>query len=295
MDREFVKEKFQKLTVWKRGGERAPHKPLLVLLALGHLLNRNIRFADFEEINNSLSKLLRDFGPDRKSYHPEYPFWRLQNDGIWEVTEPEKLTVMERGDVKKSELIRNRIQGGFKDEVYKILQSDKKLVGEIVQELLESNFPSSIHEDILTSVGIDSTLFQAGPAKRNPEFRNKILRAYEYRCAICGFDVHMDYNPIALEAAHIKWHNAGGPDVEINGLALCSLHHKLFDRGAFTLTSDCIIMVSDRVFGSCGFDEWLMNYHGKKINPPQRTTYLPNQEYCKWHVKEVFHGEHREV
>ena len=144
MDREFVKEKFQKLTVWKRGEERAPHKPLLVLLALGRLLNRNIRFADFEEINNSLSKLLRDFGPDRKSYHPEYPFWRLQNDGIWEVTEPEKLTVMERGDVKKSDLIRNKIQGGFKDEVYKILQSDKKLVGEIVQELLESNFPLSI-------------------------------------------------------------------------------------------------------------------------------------------------------
>ena len=105
----------------------------------------------------------------------------------------------------------------------------------------------------------------------------------------------MDYNPIALEAAHIKWHNAGGPDVEINGLALCSLHHKLFDRGAFTISDDYEIMVSDRVFGTCGFDEWLMNYHGKRINSPQRKNYLPNTEFCKWHIKEVFHGDYREL
>lgn len=30
-------DQFRGLTVWKRCGERAPHKPLLVLLALGYL------------------------------------------------------------------------------------------------------------------------------------------------------------------------------------------------------------------------------------------------------------------
>jgi putative restriction endonuclease len=108
-------------------------------------------------------------------------------------------------------------------------------------------------------------------------------------------------NPIALEAVHIKWHNAGGPDDEKNGLALCSLHSKLFDRGAFTLTDNFEIMVSDRVFGSCGFNEWLMAFHGKRINPPKGTSYLPSLEFCDWHVicdwhvKEVFHGEFREA
>lgn len=114
--------------------------------------------------------------------------------------------------------------------------------------------------------------------------RTKVLRAYEYKCAICGFDVHIDMNPIALEAAHIKWHNAGGPDDEINGLALCFLHHKLFDRGAFTLTDNFEIMVSDRVFVSCGFNEWPMAFHGKRINPPKGTSYLPSLEFCDWHV-----------
>ena len=40
----------------------------------------------FAEIEGELTDLLVEFGPLRQSYHPEYPFWRLQNDGIWEVT-----------------------------------------------------------------------------------------------------------------------------------------------------------------------------------------------------------------
>ena len=55
--------------------------------------------------------------------------------------------------------------------------------------------------------------------------------------------------PVALEAAHIKWRQAGGPDLEVNGLALCSLHHKLFDRGAFTLSNQLVILVSDDAHG----------------------------------------------
>jgi len=70
--------------------------------------------------------------------------------------------------------------------------------------------------------------------KRDPAFRQKVLKAYEWRCAVCGFDVKLGTVAIALDAAHIRWHQAGGPDVENNGLALCVLHHKTFDLGAFT-------------------------------------------------------------
>jgi hypothetical protein len=33
----------------------------------------------------------------------------------------------------------------------------------------------------------------------------------------------------------IRWHQGGGPDEESNGFALCVLHHKTFDLGAFTV------------------------------------------------------------
>lgn len=290
-----IKARFQKLTLWKRGGERAPHKPLLSLFALGRLQSgKPERFIPFSEIDREVGRLLREFGPDRKSYHPEYPFWRLQRDGIWEVTQKDQLPVNRSGGVNKSHLVRNDVRGGFNPEVYHALQTDPQLFREVVQTLLDANFPATLHEEILQAVGID--LGEPSPAKkrRDPEFRERVLRAYEYRCAICGFDIRLDLTPIALEAAHIKWHHAGGPDIETNGLALCTLHHKLFDRGAFTLSPELEIMVSDRAHGSQGFDQWLLRFHGHQIQPPQRVSYLPDQSFRNWHVREVFKGGFRE-
>ncbi|MCP4404519.1 MAG: hypothetical protein GY801_45360 [bacterium] len=75
MDKVKIKEKFQSLTLWRRGGERAPHKPLLILYALGRLLWDKKRFIVYEDMDLEVSQLLMDFGPERKSYHAEYPFW----------------------------------------------------------------------------------------------------------------------------------------------------------------------------------------------------------------------------
>ncbi|MDI8841686.1 ACP phosphodiesterase, partial [Salmonella enterica subsp. enterica serovar Anatum] len=40
---------------------------------------------------------------------------------------------------------------------------------------------------------------------------------------------------IALEAAHIRWKQHHGPCEVPNGLALCAIHHKAFDRGSIGL------------------------------------------------------------
>ena len=128
-----------------------------------------------------------------------------------------------------------------------------------------------------------------------PNFREDVLKAYEYKCAICGFDVRLRHLPIGLEAAHIKWHKAGGPNQVVNGLTLCVMHHKLFDRGAFTLSRQWKILVSDDAYGSVGFQEWLMQFHGKKINFPQRLYYYPKIDFIGWHVREVFQGAYREL
>src|SRR6185503_19127739 len=94
-------------------------------------------------------------------------------------------------------------------------------------------------QDILDAVGLDLSLTETVTRrKRDPAFRGRVLTAYEYACAVCGFDVRLGGHALGLEAAHIQWHQAGGPDVEPNGLALCSLHHKAFDLGAFTIKPD---------------------------------------------------------
>ncbi len=83
MTRLSVLKSFDKLNMWGRGDQRAPHKPLLVLYALGRWSRGETTDVPFQQVDPDLTELLKEFGPPRRSYHPEYPFWRLQNDGVW--------------------------------------------------------------------------------------------------------------------------------------------------------------------------------------------------------------------
>ena len=83
VDTEHLHQLFTTINVWKRGAERAPHKPLLLLYALGKCQRGESRAMPYAEVDPALQGLLRAFGPPRKSYHAEYPFWRLQHDGVW--------------------------------------------------------------------------------------------------------------------------------------------------------------------------------------------------------------------
>ena len=307
MNREQILQKFETLRQWGRRGERAPHKPLLVLYAIGKLLRGEERLISYtNDIEENLENLLKEFGPRRDTYNPHFPFWRLQNDGIWEVSNTDHIRQTASGDAYITDLRNYNVSGGFIETISEQLQNDSELTLDIIRSLLDAHFPLSYHEDILQAVGIPyltqipyskrrDPRFRENVKRRDPRFRENILKAYEYKCAICGFDVKLRYQPIALEAAHIKWHRAGGPDTEVNGLALCSLHHKLFDRGVFRLSLDWEIMVSDDAHGSVGFQEWVMRYHMKKINFPQRPSYYPAEEFIQWHVKEVFKGDYPEL
>lgn len=295
MDREEIARKFETLRVWQRGDERAPHKPLLVLYAIGKLLQGKNRLLRYSEVDEKLGHLLREFGPKRRAYHTQLPFWRLQNDGVWEIPEAYLVSQTPGGDARKSDLDVYEISGGFTEEIARQLQEDPELALRIARAMLAAHFPPSIHEDILQAVEIELPLAGVGHGKRDFDFLTNVLRAYEYSCAVCGFDVRLRHHPVALEAAHIKWKQAGGPDTERNGLALCALHQRLFDRGAFTLSKQLQIMVSDEANGSAGFQEWLMRFHGQQLKSPQRQSYCPDEKYVSWHVKEVFQGDFREV
>jgi putative restriction endonuclease len=294
MNQHELLERFCSLNVWKRSGERAPHKPLLVLLALAALSRGKSRLIPYAEIDKPLQDLLREFGPPRKSFHSEYPFWRLQNDGIWELADSEHVeTRAGNNDAKKSELLKHGVSGGFKQDVYEALASDRNLLRTAASQLLESTFPDSYHEDILSAVGLDDAFASTTRRKRDPKFRDLVLMAYEYQCAICGLDLRLGGRELGLEAAHIKWHQAGGPDTTNNGLALCSLHHKLLDRGAIGITIDLRVQVSQLTSGNNGFLNWVMPFNGAFIRAPQIRDYILNVEFVNWHTNEVFRGPAR--
>jgi putative restriction endonuclease len=97
---------------------------------------------------------------------------------------------------------------------------------------------------------------------------------------------------ISLDAAHIRWHQAGGPDDESNGLARCVMHHKKLDLGAYTV-ADGVLLVSDLMNGTSGFQETLLASHGKPVQRPERPDWTPEPQHLAWHGREVFKGDAR--
>ena len=296
---------FDTIKVWQRGDQRAPHKPLLALLALGKLANQHLSQLHFSDVEEELKSLLREFGPTGSENKGHFPFWHLQGDGLWELHGPVELTSRPlRNTALVSQLRQPEVTAGFSPELARYLIKNPDIIRSIAQRLVSAHFPETIQEDVLAAVGLGSDN-HAGLAEepaeyttvrkaRDPQFRIKVLTAYEYRCCVCGHDLRLGTQPIGLEAAHIKWFQAGGPDIESNGLALCSLHHKIFDMGAFTVTPDNFKMqFSNLVMGSASTKGSVLAHHGQPIIHPQNDKFLPDQQFLTWHASQVFKGASR--
>jgi putative restriction endonuclease len=100
-------------------------------------------------------------------------------------------------------------------------------------------------------------------------FRAAVLEAYLAECCICGFSLRLMDGLIGVDAAHIRWHAHGGPNEVHNGLALCALHHRLFDHGAITVREDLRVRVARSLAGSSARDlfEDLVHRSRQKIHP----------------------------
>lgn len=292
-----LQERMAALTVWKRGGQRAPHKPLLLLWALARFAEGHERMP-YSEVEPQLHRLLINFGPPRKAHHPNYPFWRLQNDGLWTLDGAEDLPTRKSNTDPPVTALRERDPvGRFPEDVAATLRAHPALITDLATDLLDAHFPNSLHDDLLAAVGLDLAALDESSRvestsrrkrRRDPAFREAVLRAYSYRCAVCGFDARVGHTLVGLDAAHVKWHQAGGPDAVENGLALCVLHHRLLDRGAWTLSTEGTVRVAEEAHGGEAFERWVLAYHDRPVATPVASRQRVAEPHLVWHHTEVF-------
>src|SRR3954453_24081895 len=144
MNTEAILKRFDDLGVWKQGDQRAPHKPLLVLYALGRWQRGQTDVA-FREAEPELTALLREFGPPRKSDHPEQPFWRLQRDGVWTVHAPSGLALKVGDNIPRVTALRSHdVRAEFAPDVQAALNADPALVAGIATRIFGRAFPRSL-------------------------------------------------------------------------------------------------------------------------------------------------------
>jgi putative restriction endonuclease len=246
---------FENIRRAQRAGVYAPHKPLLLLLALARVQRGEPRLVEFTAIDALLKQLLAEFGPTSAAKSRHYPFWHLATDGhgaLWDLSGPREVLKRPAGATPSlGELREHHIKAGFPADVDEALRHIPGLLQAVASRLLDTYFPATLHSDIVATLGLDldganemrddvpvaADYSAADRRRRDPGFRERVLRAYEYRCCVCGFDLRIGHTPAGLEAAHIQWHHVGGPDIEPNGLSLCALHHKLFDLEAHSPSS----------------------------------------------------------
>lgn len=109
-----------------------------------------------------------------------------------------------------------RASAGHLDERFAAaLLAEPGLVQATVATLLEEHFPESLHADILAAVGMvfpeptivaDRQSVAHVQRRRDPRFREAVLRAYEHRCAVTGFRAALGVTYFGCEAAHVQWH-----------------------------------------------------------------------------------------
>lgn len=253
-----------KLNVYFGRGQRAPHKPLLLLLAVRRSQQKHSAKAPWSWWRDALTPLLIEYAPSETA-SPQYPFRRLVGDQLWDIPGlaefPDNAFVQSANsatvrDLKKGWLDQEDPQGGLSECDHRLLGDDPATADRLVRLLLHRHFPPTTWEDIIFDAGLEHDLnavvaFPADVAaaatpvparRRGTAFAVEVLEADDRRCVVCDYD-GTDTRPdgiraVGLDAAHVRWWNIDGPDDLGNGLALCATHHRLFDRGMYGFHPD---------------------------------------------------------
>ncbi|MER6237822.1 phosphorothioated DNA-binding restriction endonuclease [Streptomyces clavifer] len=287
-------ERTAQLRQWTRSGVRAPHKPLLLLYALSRFQQDSEGALLYSAVEDDLGRLLTEYGPGNRTT-PAYPFHHLVSDGVWEVR-------TERGPASPGTRVRELratgATGRLTPELRTALRREPSLLGRMARVLLDLNFTPSLHGELCEAVGLALEEAEA-PAlsarrQRDRRMREMVLTAYEYQCAFCGYDGRIGAVPVGLEAAHVRWWAFDGPDDIENGLCLCSLHHKLFDKGVLGIGEGHRILVSQSFVGrSAAAREHVVMLAGRPVIGPQPGVRPVAADHRSWHTSQVFHGSPR--
>ncbi len=105
-----------------------------------------------------------------------------------------------------------------------------------------SEKPTEINNEYLRRVSESRRVTVTNVTKkvRDNRFKSRVLTAYNNQCAFCGIQLRL------IDAAHIlPVSYEASTDETSNGLALCTLHHRAYDKALVTLNNDYQIIYSE--------------------------------------------------
>jgi putative restriction endonuclease len=218
MDRQELLSRMARLRRAQVGSQRVPHKPLLLLWLFGRFAATGSTLVSYLEAEEPVSRLINDFGPPVTSpsgarQRAEMPFVHLERE-LWDLRDERGQELGLEVPERRRWLIDHGAIGRLRPVVEQLL-ADPATLAAASRQLLDLHFTPALAALICDAVNLDLATLEAaslppmcvGRRPRRPGFAEEVLRAYGYACAVCGFDGALGSNPVAIEAAHIRWHS----------------------------------------------------------------------------------------
>ena len=110
-----------------------------------------------------------------------------------------------------------------------------------------------------------------------PEFRAKVLLAYETQCAVCVLKKGQ-----LLDAAHITADSDDkGIPVVSNGLSLCKIHHASYDTNLLGISPDYVVRINDNLLHEIDgpmLKHGIQEMNNRVLAVPKRITDRPDRD-----------------
>lgn len=314
----FTKLKADKKNFWPEATFHcAPYKPIL-LMSVMDLLAQQIINSNAIRLNADLMDAfdlywVRIVGNERES-NSIMPFYHMCSEGFWRLVDDHgvapNLRLMNRNEVFR-QIKSQTLFAQLNEDLFQLLQ-DSESRDALRRVLIENWFSPEIRPTVVEVSHITTSSFaysrdllnrsrgrftlqeaplpeeQYATEVRSTAFRRVVVDAYQHTCALCGIRIVTPEGRTAVAAAHIvPWSHSHNDDPR-NGMALCGLHHWIFDQGLITVTPKYIIRTSPVLALNEQHAASVLMLNGKAIYKPTDQALWPASVALHWHMERIF-------
>lgn len=294
---------------------RSPYKPLLLLSVIDLFAEGNIT-DNLVQITPELGELFNLYCslvmPTDQRNNMAMPFFHLSREGFWHLIPlpgKESIIVSQRRLQSISLLVETVRGARFDDELYALLcvEGYRNLLRTV---LIETYFSPEVRPKLIEQGVINLQAFTYSqklleqakkhsikevkieeiyqvPA-RDQGFRRAVVKAYDYRCAMCGIRILTPDGRTAVVGAHIIPWSITHNDDPRNGISLCYLCHWAFDEGLIGVLKSYVVTTSPRLVSNNNLPGHLATYNGRGMIGPNDQSLWPDPNSLNWHLKERF-------
>ncbi|GAA2342736.1 HNH endonuclease [Streptomyces sparsogenes] len=250
---------------------RAPsrHQPLALLWAISRIAAGKPRLAPWAQFSTEVRPLLAEFGLPNSKITPEYPFWHLQGNDLWEVhgipseagpmpqvgvfnaVQPVAGLTYETAELLQNPLVRLqavvKLCSTYLDGVdQRVLLSKVGLAGYATADGLLDGVGDDHSEELPDEERAPGATARRDVTTsrlvRDSALAKKVKELHDHSCQVCGTRLQYKGRPYS-QASHIRGLGSphDGPDELPNLLCLCPNHHVLFDGLEIYIDADGVV------------------------------------------------------